>query len=725
MIHPREVARHHPRGERAVFTGDRGTAVTEMAVAFEHFVARRRDLGGLISAGGSGGTALATQAMRRLPIGVPKVMVSTVASGDVRPYVGPSDICMMYSVTDVSGINRISERVLANAAHALAGMIAYARSDATQSESKPAIGLTMFGLTTTCVQAVTKQLEERYDCLVFHATGTGGQSMEKLVDSGLLAGVIDVTTTEITDEIVGGVLSAGPARLDAVIARARSLRRLVRRARHGQLLGDGHGARALPRPQAPPAQPERHADAHHARRGGADRRHSSSSKLNRMDGPVRFLIPEGGVSAIDAPDQPFWDPAADQALFDAIASDFRTGANRRLVRLPHHINDPAFADALVAALQRDRPGARERAGAAGLTTMPRIARQEILAKFRDMIAQREPIIGGGAGTGLSAKCEEAGGIDLIVIYNSGRYRMAGRGSLAGLMAYGNANEIVVDMAREVLPVVKRTPVLAGVNGTDPFMITDHFLRHLADLGFSGIQNFPTVGLFDGVIRAQLEETGMGYGLEVDMIRAARALDLLTTPYVFSEQNAARHGAGRRRHRRLPPGTHHRRRDRRRDRADARRLRADSINAWAAAARDGQPGRDRALPRRADRAPRGRRVHPAALPGVPRLLRRLQHGAAADRGGADRDDPQVQGDQAIAPTKATAPKHGGAHHDRRPIRNLHPRPHRRRDRRRDRRLAAALAVPALVEGAGVRAHRPRRPEGGDERRRASCCRSSTR
>ncbi|MFM9882800.1 MAG: phosphoenolpyruvate hydrolase family protein, partial [Burkholderiales bacterium] len=138
----------------------------------------------------------------------------------------------------------------------------------------------------------------------------------------------------------------------------------------------------------------------------------------------------------------------------------------------------------------------------------------------------------------SAKCEEAGGIDLIVIYNSGRYRMAGRGSLAGLMAYGNANEIVLDMAREVLPVVKHTPVLAGVNGTDPFMITDHFLAELIALGFSGIQNFPTVGLFDGVIRAQLEETGMGYGLEVDVIRAAHALDLLTTPYVFSEQNAA-------------------------------------------------------------------------------------------------------------------------------------------------------------------------------------------
>ena len=177
--------------------------------------------------------------------------------------------------------------------------------------------------------------------------------------------------------------------------------------------------------------------------------------------------------------------------------------------------------------------------------MARIKRQDILKRFRAMIRRGEPIIGGGAGTGLSAKCEEAGGIDLIVIYNSGRYRMAGRGSLAGLMPYGNANDIVLEMAREVLPVVQRTPVLAGVCGTDPFMIREDFLRRVAGLGFSGVQNFPTVGLFDGVIRKQLEETGMGYALEVDMIRAAAKLDLLTTPYVFSEDNArdmARAGA---------------------------------------------------------------------------------------------------------------------------------------------------------------------------------------
>jgi uncharacterized protein (UPF0261 family)/ABC-type branched-subunit amino acid transport system ATPase component len=348
MIHPREVARHHPRGERAVFTGDRGSAVSEMAVAFEQFVARRRDLGGLISAGGSGGTALATLAMRGLPIGVPKVMVSTVASGDVKPYVGPSDICMMYSVTDVAGINRISERVLANAAHALAGMIAYRRASDGDSSVKPAVGLTQFGVTTPCVQTVTKALENRYDCLVFHATGTGGQSMEKLVDSGLLTGVIDVTTTEIADEIVGGVLSAGPTRLDAII-----------RARLPYV--GSCGALDMVNFWAMDTVPARFRDRNLYRHNPNVTLMRTTSeecarigrfiveKLNRMDGPVRFLIPEGGVSLIDAPDKPFWDPAADRMLFDTIASGFRAGTNRKLVRLPHNINDQAFCDALVAA----------------------------------------------------------------------------------------------------------------------------------------------------------------------------------------------------------------------------------------------------------------------------------------------------------------------------------------------------------------------------------------
>lgn len=164
-------------------------------------------------------------------------------------------------------------------------------------------------------------------------------------------------------------------------------------------------------------------------------------------------------------------------------------------------------------------------------------RKDLVSHFQGMVARGELIVGGGAGTGLSAKCEEAGGIDLIVIYNSGRYRMAGRGSLAGLLAYGNANEIVKEMALEVIPVTKTTPVLAGVNGTDPFVLMEHFLQELKSLGFAGVQNFPTVGLIDGTFRQNLEETGMGYALEVEMIAQARALDLLTTPYVFSEEDA--------------------------------------------------------------------------------------------------------------------------------------------------------------------------------------------
>ena len=169
--------------------------------------------------------------------------------------------------------------------------------------------------------------------------------------------------------------------------------------------------------------------------------------------------------------------------------------------------------------------------------MPRFARRELLSKYAEMVRRRQPIIGGGAGTGLSAKCQEAAEIDLIVIYNSGRYRMAGRGSLSGLLAYGNANQIVMEMATEVLTVVKKTPVLAGINGTDPFCMFDAFLNDIAALGFSGVQNFPTVGLIDGTFRQNLEETGMSYALEVEMIRLAHEKDLLTTPYVFDAQQA--------------------------------------------------------------------------------------------------------------------------------------------------------------------------------------------
>jgi uncharacterized protein (UPF0261 family) len=331
-----------------------------MAQAFEQFVLTRRDIGGLISAGGSGGTSLATAGMRALPIGCPKVMVSTMASGDTRPYVGPSDICMMYSVTDVQGINRISEKVLSNAAHALAGMLAHLPPPhaAVAAPTKEAIGLTMFGVTTPCVQAVTKELGDAYDCLVFHATGVGGQSMEKLADSGLLAGVIDVSTTEIADEIGGGVLSAGPTRLDVFARRA-----LPYVGSCGALdmvnfgawdsVPERFKARRLYRHNATVTLMRTTVDE--SRRIGE----FIADKLNAMRGPVRFLIPEGGVSAIDKPGQPFHDPLADAALFSAIEQRFRPGAERRLLRLPLHINDEAFALALVDAWREvsRQPGA--------------------------------------------------------------------------------------------------------------------------------------------------------------------------------------------------------------------------------------------------------------------------------------------------------------------------------------------------------------------------------
>ena len=317
-----------------------------MALAFERFIAHRRDVGGLISAGGSGGTTLATQAMRRLPIGIPKVMVSTVASGDVKAYVGPADICMMYAVTDISGINRISEKVLSNAAFALAGMLAHRRRDEGNSSTKQAIGLTMFGVTTPCVQAVAKQLDSRFDCLTFHATGTGGQSMEKLVASGLLSAVIDITTTEVADEFVGGVFSAGPERFEAII--------------QSKIPYVGScGALDMVNFHAKDTVPEkfrgRNLYVHNQNvtlmRTTAEENAAMgawiAAKLNCMDGPVRFLIPEGGVSALDAPGKPFWDPAADNALFTAIESNFRASSNRRLIRSAHNINDAEFSALLV------------------------------------------------------------------------------------------------------------------------------------------------------------------------------------------------------------------------------------------------------------------------------------------------------------------------------------------------------------------------------------------
>jgi uncharacterized protein (UPF0261 family)/ABC-type branched-subunit amino acid transport system ATPase component len=345
-ISPREVARHHPQGEQAVFTGDRGQSVIAMAGAFERFICTRTDVGGIISAGGSGGTALATPAMRALPVGIPKFMVSTVASGNVAPYVGPSDISMMYSVTDVQGINSITEQVLSNAANALAGMIGYKRREGLTQVEKPAIGLTMFGLTTPCVQAVQRALQSRYDCLTFHATGTGGQSMEKLVDSGLLAGVLDVTTTEVADLLMGGVFSAGEDRFGAIMRR-----RVPYVGSCGALdMVNFHAKETVPARYAGRNLYIHNANVTLMRTTPAENEAMGrwiGDRLNRMQGPVRFLLPLGGMSGIDAPGRPFHDAVADKAFFDTITRVFMPASNRKLLRFPHHINDPQFAAALV------------------------------------------------------------------------------------------------------------------------------------------------------------------------------------------------------------------------------------------------------------------------------------------------------------------------------------------------------------------------------------------
>jgi uncharacterized protein (UPF0261 family)/ABC-type branched-subunit amino acid transport system ATPase component len=355
-VPPHEVAAYHRRGAPGVFTGERGDAVRAMSEAFQAWLLRQRGIGGVVSAAGSGGTALVTPGMRGLPIGIPKLMISTVASGEVGQYVGPSDIMMMYSVTDVQGINRISRRVLTNGANAIAGMVKQARQARAEqgSEDKPGLGLTMFGVTTTAVQQVVRLVEDRYDCLVFHATGVGGRSMEKLADSGLLHAALDLTTTEVCDMMMGGVFAADEDRFGAFIRT-----RIPYVGSVGALDMVNFGPRnTVPAKYAgrnfvehnPQVTLMRTTAEENARMG-----EWIAGRLNEMSGPVRFLIPEGGVSALDAPGQPFHDPEADRALFDAVARSFREGPNRKLVRLPHHINDPAFAQAAAAALAEIDP----------------------------------------------------------------------------------------------------------------------------------------------------------------------------------------------------------------------------------------------------------------------------------------------------------------------------------------------------------------------------------
>jgi uncharacterized protein (UPF0261 family) len=320
-----------------------------MGEALTCFLRREHEAGrvaGVIGIGGSGNTALITPAMRALPIGLPKVMVSTIASGNVASYVGTSDILMMYPVVDIAGLNAVSRRVLGNAAHALAGMI---RHPIPASDDKRTVAMTMFGVTTPCVTAVREALEARgFDPLVFHATGTGGRAMEKLVEAGLVHGVLDITTTEVADEVVGGILPAGPHRFDAIL-----------RARIPYLLSLGaldmvnFGAMAT----VPDRFRHRKLHAHNAqvtlmRTTAEENRQFArwiAAKLNRAEAPFTLLIPERGVSALDAPGQPFFDPEADAALFEELESAVGAGPGRTIRRLPLHINDPAFARALVEA----------------------------------------------------------------------------------------------------------------------------------------------------------------------------------------------------------------------------------------------------------------------------------------------------------------------------------------------------------------------------------------
>jgi uncharacterized protein (UPF0261 family)/ABC-type branched-subunit amino acid transport system ATPase component len=363
-VSAQEIALNHGRGGSGVFGADRGASVTAMADAFAKWLRRQGNVAGIISAGGSGGASLVAPGMRALPVGVPKLIISSVASGDVGPYVGPADITMMYSVTDVQGLNSISRAILANGANALAGMVR-ARLDARPARQTagglPAIGITMFGVTTPAVQRIAAELCDEFECLVFHATGVGGRSMEKLVDSGQLAGVIDLTTTEVCDLMMGGVFPATDDRFGAII-----------RSRVPYI--GSVGALDMVNFGAPDTVPERYRQrkfhVHNPQvtlmRTTPDENERIGKwigeRLNQMDGPVRFFLPEGGVSALDAPGQPFWDTDADAALFRALERTVRETGNRRLIRVKNNINDPEFAAAIVSAFRPllGRAGGRRR-----------------------------------------------------------------------------------------------------------------------------------------------------------------------------------------------------------------------------------------------------------------------------------------------------------------------------------------------------------------------------
>jgi uncharacterized protein (UPF0261 family) len=343
-----DITRHQVTGstDEAV-SDDRGTAVTAMGESLRLFLldeCEQSRVAGVIGIGGSGGTALVTAGMRALGIGLPKIMVSTVASGDTSSYVDCSDIAMMYSVVDVAGLNDVSRRVFSNAAHAMAGMVSHKVS---HPPSQSTIGMTMFGVTTPCLSMIRKSLEQQgYECLVFHATGTGGRAMEQLVESGLIQGVLDMTTTEVADELVGGVFASGPDRFDRILASEVPFVLSL-----GALDMVNFGAIET----VPEKFKNRKLHVHNAQvtlmRTSPEENEAfaiwMTEKLNKSTTPITVLIPELGISALDAPGEEFHDPEANTALFDTLALRLHQTEDRRLLRLPFHINDREFSQAAV------------------------------------------------------------------------------------------------------------------------------------------------------------------------------------------------------------------------------------------------------------------------------------------------------------------------------------------------------------------------------------------
>lgn len=338
-----EVAAHHPDGPDAAFVNVRGKAIAGMSDALVHYLMSRSDVSGVLALGGSGGTALIAPALQALPIGIPKILISTVASGNVAPYVGGSDIAMLYSVVDMQGLNRVSRPILENAANAMSGMVRSVRCES--EDQRTAIGLTMFGVTTPCVAHVTESLKNSFDCLVFHATGTGGKSMEKFVDNGAIRGIIDVTTTEFCDQLLGGIFPCEDDRLGAI---ARSGVPYVGSC-GGLDMVNFAGIDTVPAHYRDRILVEHNPHITLMRTSAEECRQLGAmigERLNKCNGSVAFFVPEGGFSSLDVPGEVFFDPEADNAFVAALSGVLRENSKRRLIRLPHAINDPAFAKAM-------------------------------------------------------------------------------------------------------------------------------------------------------------------------------------------------------------------------------------------------------------------------------------------------------------------------------------------------------------------------------------------